>query len=135
MWIDGRLEAKDLALYIVFQCIGAIIGIALGIGFYSGAFLAMLACVFTAAVLTRIEHKRKKTMRIYIEVNMLDLLEEICAHLKVLLPADASIEVIAPKSATAGNMGIDVISARVADTETLKTQIKAHGGVHFIVVE
>ena len=29
MWIDGRLEAKDLALYIVFQCIGAIIGIAL----------------------------------------------------------------------------------------------------------
>lgn len=29
MWIDGRLEAKDLVLYIVFQCIGAIIGIAL----------------------------------------------------------------------------------------------------------
>ena len=29
MWIDGRMEAKDLILYIVFQCIGAIIGIAL----------------------------------------------------------------------------------------------------------
>ena len=29
MWIDGRLDAKDLVLYIVFQCIGAIIGIAL----------------------------------------------------------------------------------------------------------
>ena len=29
MWIDGRLEAKDLLMYIVFQCIGAIIGIAL----------------------------------------------------------------------------------------------------------
>ena len=29
MWIDGRLETKDLILYIVFQCIGAIIGIAL----------------------------------------------------------------------------------------------------------
>ena len=29
MWIDGRLEAKDLIIYIVFQCIGAIIGIAL----------------------------------------------------------------------------------------------------------
>ena len=29
MWIDGRLEAKDLVSYIVFQCIGAIIGIAL----------------------------------------------------------------------------------------------------------
>ena len=29
MWIDGRLEAKDLVLYIIFQCIGAIIGIAI----------------------------------------------------------------------------------------------------------
>ena len=29
MWIDGRLETKDLVLYIIFQCIGAIIGIAL----------------------------------------------------------------------------------------------------------
>lgn len=29
MWIDGRMEAKDLILYIIFQCIGAIIGTAL----------------------------------------------------------------------------------------------------------
>ena len=29
MWIDGRLETKDLLAYMVFQCIGAIIGIAL----------------------------------------------------------------------------------------------------------
>lgn len=29
MWIDGRLETKDLIMYIIFQCIGAIIGIAL----------------------------------------------------------------------------------------------------------
>ena len=29
MWIDGRMEAKELIMYIVFQCIGAIIGTAL----------------------------------------------------------------------------------------------------------
>ena len=29
MWIDGRLESKDLVMYIIFQCIGAIIGIAI----------------------------------------------------------------------------------------------------------
>ena len=29
MWIDGRLETKDLVMYIVFQCIGAIMGIGL----------------------------------------------------------------------------------------------------------
>ena len=29
MWIDGRMDEKDLILYILFQCIGAIIGIGL----------------------------------------------------------------------------------------------------------
>ena len=29
MWIDGRMEAKDLILYIIFQCIGAVIGTAI----------------------------------------------------------------------------------------------------------
>ncbi len=29
MWIDGRLDSKDLVMYIIFQCIGAIIGIAI----------------------------------------------------------------------------------------------------------
>ena len=28
MWIDGRMETKDMLIYIVFQCIGAIVGIA-----------------------------------------------------------------------------------------------------------
>lgn len=29
MWIDGRLNGKDLVAYIIFQCIGAIVGICL----------------------------------------------------------------------------------------------------------
>ena len=29
MWIDGRMEIKDLIMYIIFQCIGAIIGTAI----------------------------------------------------------------------------------------------------------
>ena len=29
MWIDGRMDSKDLVMYIIFQCIGAIIGIAI----------------------------------------------------------------------------------------------------------
>ena len=29
MWMDGRMELKDLIMYIIFQCIGAIIGTAI----------------------------------------------------------------------------------------------------------
>ena len=37
MWIDGRLEAKDLIFYIIFQCIGAIIGIAILVAIINSA--------------------------------------------------------------------------------------------------
>ena len=37
MWIDGRLNAKDTFLYIIFQCIGAIIGIGLLIAIITSA--------------------------------------------------------------------------------------------------
>ena len=37
MWIDDRMETKDLIMYIVFQCIGAIIGIALLVAIINSA--------------------------------------------------------------------------------------------------
>ena len=37
MWIDGRLETKDLIIYITFQCIGAIIAIALLVAIINSA--------------------------------------------------------------------------------------------------
>ncbi|WP_405307246.1 MIP family channel protein [Methanobrevibacter sp.] len=37
MWIDGRMDTKDLLMYIVFQCIGAIIGIALLVAIINSA--------------------------------------------------------------------------------------------------
>ena len=37
LWIDGRLETKDLVMYIIFQCIGAIVGIALLIAIINSA--------------------------------------------------------------------------------------------------
>ena len=37
MWIDERMETKDLIMYIVFQCIGAIIGIALLVAIINSA--------------------------------------------------------------------------------------------------
>lgn len=37
MWIDGRIDEKDLILYIAFQCIGAIIGIAILVAIINSA--------------------------------------------------------------------------------------------------
>jgi len=113
----------------------AIIGIGLGIGFYTGAFFAMLACVFTAAFLTRIERKRKKTARVYIEVDDLKQLENIIDDTKKLLPADSYMEVITARSGTPGHMGIWIISSFLKDVTEFKAEVKAMDGVHFIIVE
>ncbi|AMD17051.1 porin [Methanobrevibacter sp. YE315] len=37
MWIDGRIDSDDLMMYIAFQCIGAIIGIALLVAIINSA--------------------------------------------------------------------------------------------------
>lgn len=111
----------------------AIIGIAVGLGFYSGALLATVACFFTAAVLTRVDRRRKTSVRVYIEVNRLDRLETVLEKIRTLLPAEAFIETTAPKSGTGGNMGITVITTDMTDYESFKKEIKATDAVHFII--
>lgn len=113
----------------------AIIGISVGIGFYSGAFFAMLACLFTAAFLTRVERKRKKTARIYIEVSDLPSLGKITDDVKTLLPEDCHIEIISPKSAMAGHLGIYVITTSLKDIETFRKSVESMAGIYFVIFE
>ena len=113
----------------------AIIGISLGIGFYSGAFLAMLACLFTAAFLTRIERKRKKTFRIYMEVSDLPSLGKITEETKKLLPEDCHIEIISPKSGMTGHLGIYVISTSLQDVDSFRKQVESINGIYFVIFE
>ena len=113
----------------------AIIGISIGIGFYSGALFAMLACLFTAAFLTRIERKRKKTARIYIEVDDLPSLGRITDETKKILPDDCHIEIISPKSGMTGHLGIYIITTSLKDVASFQKDIEAIKGIHFIIVE
>lgn len=113
----------------------AIIGIGVGIGFYSGALIAVVACVFTAAMLTRIERKRRTSTRVYMEVDNLKNLEAITERTRSLLPPDAFVEVAAPKSGTAGHMGISVISTGLKDYKEFAAKLKELDGIHFIILE
>ncbi len=113
----------------------AIIGISLGIGFYSGAFFAMLACLFTAAFLTRVERKRKKTARIYIDVSDLPSLGKITDEVKTLLPEDCHIEIISPKSGMSGHLGIYVITTSLKEIETFRKTVESMSGIYFVIFE
>lgn len=110
----------------------AIIGIAVGLGFYSGALIATVACFFTAAVLTRADRRRKTSTRVYMEVNKLEKLEDVVEYIRNALPADAFVETSSPKSGTLGNMGVTVITTDLEDYESFKNDIKTTGAIHFI---
>ena len=113
----------------------AIIGIAIGIGFYVGALFAVLACVFTAAFLTRIERKRKTAACFYIEISDLHSLGSITEQIKSFLPDDSHIDILSPKSGTAGHLGLLVITATLKDVDGFKNRVSELDGVHFIINE
>lgn len=113
----------------------AIIGVAVGVGFYSGALFAMLACVFTAAFLTRLERKRKKATCIYIEIDDLHSLGRITDDIKTLIPDDSHVELVSAKSGMAGHLGVLVITSMLKDVDSVKSSVSALNGVYFVIVE
>lgn len=112
----------------------ATIGITLGMGFYAGAAVIMLACVFTSAFLTRIERKRKNSIHLYIEINDLSLSGKITDQIREILNQDCLIEVVAPKSHANEHLGI-YITTKTENLAELRTAIDAIDGVIFSIVE
>lgn len=113
----------------------AIIGISLGIGFYSGALIAVLICIFTAAFLTRLERKRKKSTHVYIEVDDLRELEHINDTVKSYLAPGSIVQVIAPRSGVGGHMGIVIVTSGMKSFDEFKEKIKSLDGVLLMIKE
>lgn len=113
----------------------AIIGISLGIGFYSGALIAVLICIFTAAFLTRLERKRKKSTHVYIEVDDLRELEHINDTVKSYLSPGSIVQVIAPRSGVGGHMGIVIVTSGMKCFDEFKETVKSLDGVLLMIKE
>lgn len=113
----------------------ATIGIALGVGFYSGAVIMTLVCVFVAAVLTRMERKRKKTTQIYLEVEDLSTVEAVTDQIREMLHNDMMMEIVPPKSGTGGCLGVYIVTSKIEDIPAFREAVHALGKISFVVVE
>ena len=113
----------------------ATIGIALGMGFYSGALLLMLACVFTAAFLTRIERKRKNSIHLYIEINDMSYSGRITDTIRELLKNDCLIEIIPPKSGMMGSLGVYITTSTSTSFCDFRSKLESFDGVAFSIIE
>lgn len=113
----------------------AAIGIALGYGFYGGAILATVGCVFTAAFLSRIERKRKENTHIYIEVDVTKNVNNVLDKIRSELDFEALIEAIPPKSNVANTIGVYVTISNLRTIDEIKCHIDGIEGVVFWILE
>ena len=106
--IKGRFQITGLTTAAGLWCAAAI-GIALGAGFYEGAIITFACSAITVSTLWRVEYilnKKYRRFGIYVEISSdkyirqaIDLIESKY-HI-------SDVQVTAPRSGTAGNVGIE----------------------------
>lgn len=100
----------------------ATIGIACGCGFYIGALLGTLVVAVTAAVLFKLEARGRRKNRkviLYVEITRAERLNEYVDWFHEVLKAN-DVNVSTPRTATNGNVGLEVSLPFVAQEEMKK---------------
>ena len=103
----------------------AIIGLAIGAGFFAGGISGAVLTVFTMTLLTNFDShiiKKSRKFRIYIEVNDITAIMEIVESLENVYKAHDS-QVTVPRSGISGNAGIEVtvhIPGKLTQKDVLK---------------
>ena len=106
--LKGRFQITGLTTAAGLWC-AATVGLALGIGFYEGAFIVFLVAMLTVTVMHKFEHKiykRYKRFGIYVEINSDKNIRTALEFLKEKFDITDS-QITAPRSSTTANVGIE----------------------------
>ncbi len=111
----------------------ATIGIALGFGFCSGAFFATVACIFTAAFLTKFERKRKMQVNLYAEISDPKYAGKIFDDIHNIVSDDVLIDIVNSKSGINGHLAIFITISNTEDYTELREKISSMDGISFVI--
>ncbi len=84
----------------------AVIGLALGYGFYGAAFFATVLCFFCVALLGKFERQRRGTYNFYLELDDLSAANEIIRLLQNIGNSGLSYDIVPAKSGMTNHAGI-----------------------------
>lgn len=113
----------------------ATIGIAIGYGFYIGAFIAMILCVLIASLFGYFERKGKSVTPLYLEISDIRASREIVRQLQGVFDCNVSVDIVSPKSNISGYMGISLLVHAASVEEETFLKIESIEGVEFVVKE
>ena len=111
----------------------ATIGVAFGYGFYAGGILTTIICVVNATLFTKIEHKRLRSMRFYVEINDITRIQDILNDIEAVLQKDDYIETTPAKSGIVGCVGFEVTTSDKINFEEIKKSLNQINGISFVV--
>lgn len=111
----------------------ATIGIAIGYGFYLGASIVTLLFILAVVLFAKFEKHKKNVGSLYIEIDDMYKANEIIEKLGTIITNHFSYQIIAPKSAKQGNLGIELMLEKMKDAEI--ENIKSLENVVFAVEE
>lgn len=87
----------------------AIIGIAVGYGFYSGAVIATALFLSAIILFSKLERRKKNTELVYIEIDNMYKTNEIIRNVISVIGSEISYNIVAPKSGCQGHLGIIIV--------------------------
>lgn len=111
----------------------ATIGIALGYGFYLGAGLVTLMFIVAVVLFAKFERRKKNSCSLYLEIDDMYKANGIIDSLGGIITSHFSYQIVAPKSAKQGNLGIELIVEKIKQAEA--EEIKKLENVVFVVEE
>ena len=112
----------------------AVIGIAIGFGFYSASLIATFVCVIVTSLLGLFESKGKTVTNLYLEISSIKDTRRIVAKLRDIIDI-LSVDTVSPKSNIQGNLGVTIIARSLSVTEETLLQIENLENVIFVVEE
>lgn len=86
----------------------AVIGIALGYGFYEGALVVGVLYLISVILFAKLERTKRTTELVYIEIDNMHRTNDILAEIEGKIPVRHSVSVVPPKSECKGNLGINI---------------------------
>lgn len=113
----------------------ASIGIAVGYGFYIVAIAASLLCLLFVPMLGKVENKRKLLSSLYIEVDDIPRTGVLVEQIRALLGSTLTVQIVAPKSACNGHVGLQLLVRSSVLTPDMVRKITEMDGVSFMVEE
>ena len=111
------------------------IGIALGFGFYSGAAVATVFCFFTTAFLSVFERQRKRTVHIYVEIDLSENVNDIIDQIRNNIDSDAIVESVPPKSNVPNSLGLYITVTKQKYSEKIRGKFDQIKGIRFSIID